>query len=247
MEDDQAYVLNKLGQAYNALGQTRMAENAYNQAVEIAEKHCNKADLTLYKCDLSSLLISMGKLNDAEKYIKYKMRGSQRNFEQINIAHYYAYLLMFKGSFTESSFLYNEIIKNIHKKKNREQALSVALGYKARLLILMKGPDDAYKVASEAQKHWNRNYEKSGPYERDHIRSEWMLGQALIYMSVNSPYKKEERLSEAEIHLKEAIIRCHNVNLVESEPGILLSMALWHYTQGEINLAENLAEDALYI
>ena len=243
-ENDQAYVLNELGQAYNKLGQTRLAAHAYNQAVKIAEKHCDKADLSLYKCDLADLLISMGKLKDAEKYLKYKMRGSQLNFDQMNTARYYAYLLIFKGSFIESSFLFNEIIKRLYKKRDPEQALSVTFNDKSRLFILMKRPYDAYKAAVAALEFWNKISE---PYETDHIIAEWMIGQALIYMSFNSPDKRDELLLEAEIHLKEAIIRCHNVNLVESEPGILLSMALWHYAKGERKLAEDLAEEALSI
>jgi hypothetical protein len=246
-EKDQAYALNELGQAYNKLGQTHLAAHAYNHAVKIAESHCDKADLTLYKCDLASLLISMGKLKDAEKYLKYKMRGSQSNFDQINIARYHASLSATKGSFIESSFLLNELLKILYKKLAPEQSLSVTFSDKAKLFILMKRPYDAYKAALEALNFWNKISEKSGPYEVDHIVAEWMIGLSLIYIALDNPDKKDDLLFNAENYLKEAIIRCHNISYVALEPDILLSMALWHHAKGDIKLAENLANEALYI
>lgn len=246
-ENDQAYVLDELGQAYIRLGQTRLASHAYNQAVKIAEMYCNKEDLGSYKCDLAVLLMAIGKLKDAEKYLKHPIRGSQKNLDQLNVSLNYARLLKFKGSFAESSFIFNEITKNVNKSDKPEHALCIIFKDKADLFMKMNRPSEAYEAAAKSLLLCNKISEKRGPYENDRINSEWMIGQSLIYKSLNSPDKRDELLLEAELHLKEAIIRCHNINLVATEPNILLAIALWHYVKGEINLAKDLSNEALYI
>jgi len=58
--------------------------------------------------------------------------------------------------------------------------------------------------------------------ERDIIRAEWLLGTA---------HRALGHLFEAETHLTEALTHCRRINLVESEPDILLEMARLRWAQ----------------
>jgi hypothetical protein len=52
---------------------------------------------------------------------------------------------------------------------------------------------------------------------------------------------------EAEDHLGDALTRCRQINLVELEPDILLTWALWHQAGGNREQAWRRATEALYI
>jgi tetratricopeptide (TPR) repeat protein len=60
------------------------------------------------------------------------------------------------------------------------------------------------------------------PVERDFVRAEWLLGAAL---------RARGELAQAEEHLDEALRRCRRINLVETEPDILLEMARLRHDQ----------------
>jgi hypothetical protein len=74
-------------------------------------------------------------------------------------------------------------------------------------------------------------------YERDIIRTEWLLGWSLISQSP----------AEAEPHLVEALSRCRRINLVELEPDILLAFARLHLARNEHPAAIADAREALAI
>jgi hypothetical protein len=54
-------------------------------------------------------------------------------------------------------------------------------------------------------------------------------------------------LIEADAHLTEALTRCRRINLVESEPDILLARARWHRLRGEADAAREVVTEALEI
>lgn len=57
--------------------------------------------------------------------------------------------------------------------------------------------------------------------------------------------KEFEFLDQAKIHLREALIRCRNINLAYLEPAILLGLAKWYRANNELRKAENMAEESL--
>ena len=60
--------------------------------------------------------------------------------------------------------------------------------------------------------------------ERDVIRAEWLLGAA---------HRAQGELTQAEPHLEEALRRCRRINLVHSEPDILLELARLRHAQAQ--------------
>lgn len=84
-------------------------------------------------------------------------------------------------------------------------------------------------------------------YERDIIRAEWLLGAA---------HRARGELAQAEEHLAKALRRCRRINLVETEPDILLELARLRYEQAQVQVQrtsevrrtwEALAQEALEI
>ncbi|MCH7718550.1 MAG: hypothetical protein IIB21_03680, partial [Chloroflexi bacterium] len=81
----------------------------------------------------------------------------------------------------------------------------------------------------------------------DFVRAEWLIGAALVALSSQTGRGLREDLREAQGHLTEALSRCRRINLVDTEPSILLSWARWHRAQGHTQEALEHAQEALAI
>ncbi|MEA3401646.1 MAG: hypothetical protein U9R79_10435 [Armatimonadota bacterium] len=61
------------------------------------------------------------------------------------------------------------------------------------------------------------------PLERDFVRAHWLLGWVVTELAQEESARRDERVAEAEEHLTEALRRCRRIDLVESEPDILVA------------------------
>lgn len=119
-----------------------------------------------------------------------------------------------------------------------EEALAALLAGNAEA-----GLEAAYRaraLAEEVAKEGNR-------VERDFVRAEWLIGAALVGLAEEGGQQRDGHLAEAEAHLTEALTRCRGINLMDTEPDILLTWAHWFRARGDVQEAQEYAAEALSI
>jgi tetratricopeptide (TPR) repeat protein len=97
----------------------------------------------------------------------------------------------------------------------------------------MSDAEEALKSATKARELAETKYR-----ERNIICAEWLLGAAHLM---------KRDIVEAEKHLNEALTRDRKINLVESEPDILLEFAKLRFKENRKEEALNFADEALQI
>ncbi|MBV9020208.1 MAG: hypothetical protein JOZ71_05790, partial [Ktedonobacteraceae bacterium] len=83
--------------------------------------------------------------------------------------------------------------------------------------------------------------------ERDIIRTEWLLGWTYICLASQEEKRSTKLLQEAEQHLKEALYRCRQINMVDYEADLLLAWARLYHAKGNKYQAKVSATEALAI
>jgi tetratricopeptide (TPR) repeat protein len=125
-----------------------------------------------------------------------------------------------------------ETALDMFNKQGYQQGAGVAWAYRALGALLMGEAKTALEGSSRA-----RELADVYSFERDIIRAEWLLGAA---------HRARGELAQAETHLAEALRRCRRINLIETEPNILLELARLRHAQGRAE-ALSLAQEALDI
>ncbi len=244
-EKDKGDVLQDLANAYLALGQTSLAVSNYSQALVIFNKHGNKLDRLVSRVNIAISRMKMGDLKQSDINLQLTKRNFSESYQAILMLEQ-GRLLAYEGQFAKSEILMNSGMR-IFQKLELFQWIMVTHAFKSILYLLMKKSINAYNSAMQALTFLEKLIRKTGPQEKDHIRIEWLIGLSLINRSIEEIDIKEKLLFDAESHLKDAIIRCHNINLVDFEPSILLSWGKWHYLMKDFESAKEFAEKALFI
>ncbi len=83
--------------------------------------------------------------------------------------------------------------------------------------------------------------------EMDFVDAHRLVGWGLTEVAGHEPERRGELLTEAELHLTEALTRCRRINMVDREPDVLLAWARWQRAMGDSEQARKDVEEALAI
>ena len=243
-ESAQAWTMNALANSYRLSGQPRRAVPLFEQQIVIGEKGGLKRSISIGLVNLATLQVILGGLSAAEENLRRNIELSRDvNDEFLEaIGHQeLGLLLTYRGIFEEAAHEFEAAISTIIK-LDHKQGLGLTLAYRALHTLLMGEVETALEIARQAHE-----IATSLQNERDFIRAEWLLGAALVALASEEREQQHEHLAEAEGHLTEALTRCRSINLVHSEPDILLAWARWHHAKGDAERAHEHAEEALAI
>jgi tetratricopeptide (TPR) repeat protein len=155
-------------------------------------------------------------------------------------------LLTYQGAFDEAEMELG-ISGRQSQQIDNKQGLCVNESHSA-LRGLMMG--DAKAALDAARRAWElamQHAREQFPIERDFVRAGWLIGAALTALALDEDAQRGSILDEAEHHLAEALTRCRRINVVETEPEILLSRARWNRARGDNKEAVEHAQEALAI
>jgi len=245
-ESAQAWTLNGLANSYSSSGQPRRAVPLFEMTIDIYEnKMKNKQYLAIGLVNLAGYAqIPIGLLAPAEHNLRRSIDlcreiGDEPTEAVGHLA--LGQLLAYRGEFGEAEEEL-KIAQNVFDKRKGNNYVSVVRAYRALRALLMGDHAAAFTAAQKA-----RELAEDQNVERDFVRSEWLLGAALTGLAVASSKKQDKLLTEAEIHLTEALRRCRRINLVELEPDILLAWSEWQKAKGKKEEAKRSAKEALAI
>ncbi len=246
-ENEQALTLNELSTDYAMSGQPRRAVPVIQNAILLAEKMGNKANVAIGLGNVAIMQWFVGALNAAEGNLRRQIEICEQNdldkFKQPGI-HYelgrvYCYLERWNEA--EEQF---HVAENI--KKDHVQEKCIIWAYRALRFLLLtrdnpKSEIENLKSAIEcAQRALELTDEqaKNFPVPRDYVRAHWLLGAA---------YRMNNELTLAEENLSKALNLCRQINAVDTEADILLDLARLRYAQGDFQDAQEKASEALMI
>lgn len=235
-ETAQAWVLNALGIAYGASGESRRASLLFEQFIEIAKKEEIARHVAVVLGNLGGEQLTLGELAKAEQSFNEEFSiYTQLKLEE-DIAQSrgtFSQLPYFEGDFA-TAHQSLELAEQLAKKHGLKQTLAVVESFRAVGDLLAGDIKGALESAEKLQK-----LASVESVERDTITAEWLLGATLV--------RDGQDLGAAANHLTEALSRCRRINLLQLEPDILLAWAQWHYFTGNHQDARVFAHEALDI
>jgi tetratricopeptide (TPR) repeat protein len=144
----------------------------------------------------------LGRLKQAEVELRPKNKRGLTEVQKAILRIDNSYLLAIRGQFTTAAFELNESIK-ILRRSNNIQGLIVALGYRAKLYLLMERYEEAFNASKEALKFWSRRSKNYAPTEFDYIRLNWLIGASLTWRASEATMNRDILLENAESYLNE--------------------------------------------
>ena len=223
-DDAQLWTLNELAACYSLSGQLRRAIQAYEVVRRLDEKLGSRThDAATTLGNLADSQFKIGDLAAAEQSLQRQMRM----YREISEGTWEAWshkelgcLLAYCGAFIESGMELEKaqvVFDDFVARGGETNLICVVRLHKAMRALLMGDAEAALEAARKA-----RELADVKAYERDIVQAEWLLGAA---------HRELGHLTEAEMHLGEALTRCRRINLVEFEPDILLDMARLRWAQ----------------
>jgi tetratricopeptide (TPR) repeat protein len=235
-EADQAWTLNGLANTYALSGQPRKAIPLYEGYINISKKRRDKLNEAIGLGNLAQTAqMPLGELKIAESNLLRSINLYKEIMRELDesIAHReFGRLLAYQGKFEESDKELDLAYK-LAVKTGDWQNQGFTQAYRAILAFYLSNTEETLKSAQKSRVLADVKH-----YERDIIRAELLLGASYLAMG---------NLKEAEKHLDEALLRDRRINLVESEPDILLELAKLRFKEGHMVEALKLAEEALGI
>ena len=242
---DQAWTSNELANSYSLSGQPRRAMPLYERGLEIDEKRDDKLNVAItLETVATGVFFPLGMLaksvaNHQRKIELCREKGDE--FEE-TVGHVeLGRSMAFIGETNESANQLDAALASFTNLKDQGGECLV-WAYRAERAMLMNDWRAALAAAQEAHK-----IAAGRQNERDRIRTEWLLGEALIGQASERKRQQPALPNEAEAHLTEALTRCRRINAVEQEPQILLAWARWHRLAEATERAREYARDALTI
>jgi len=249
-EATQAWTLAVMANAYSMSGQPSRAIPLFETANAISERCGYKLNLVIGLGNLACIAqIGLGQIKPAEENYRRSiaLRREISNKYREAIGHQeLGRLLSYRGIFDEAQEELDSALR-VFGDMNDQPSQGIIWSYRALRAMLMGEPAGALRAARRARELADEFARNQYPVERDFVRAEWLLGEALTAKAAVSKRDRKKRLWEAEQHLTEALTRCRRINLVETEPDILLAWAHWHHVSGESTQARECADEALRI
>ncbi len=248
-EADQAWVLNALAISYSLSGQPRRAVPLFERQIAIREKQGIKVSVAIGQGNLANRWMELGELAAAEKNLRRSIelcREIEDEFKEAIGHQELGRLLAYRGAFDEAT---REAADSAGygERTQDKQGTCIDEAYRALRALLMGDAKAALEAARQARELADETARTRFPHERDFVRAEWLIGWALVAIAAEDKAGRDSLLAEADKHLTEALTRCRRINLVESEPDILLAWALWHRVKGNAGQARETVEEALMI
>jgi tetratricopeptide (TPR) repeat protein len=248
-ESTQAHVLNELAGSYALSGQPRQASSLLQKHNSLRVRTDEKRDASVGLTNLAGLKIDLGELGSAEetllRSIEIRLEADQEHpwshstddlrthpeFDQACAHEALGCLFRYLGRRQRAQ---GELDIAFHLFLTLDMQQSLGSVWAERALLSLAG-DDSIGALEAANKSLALADNQS--VERDSVRAEWLLGAA---------YRARGELAQAESHLEEALHRCRRINLIETEPNILLELARLRRAQVRTG-ALSLAQEALDI
>jgi|CXWL01.1.fsa_nt_gi tetratricopeptide (TPR) repeat protein len=249
-DDDQAWTLNELANAYSLSGQPRRAVPVFQNAVLLSEKMGNKKNLAIGLGNVADDQLKIGSLSVAERNLRRRIDLCREIADEFNeaIGHLdLGRVLSYRGVWQEAEE--NLLIaQDVFEKEGPAGTNfgSVNLSYLAlRDMLLLRTDATKQQYLLSALNFCRRALEWSDnttrmvrEVPRDYIRTYLLLGTA---------YRANNELTLAEENLSKALNLCRQINLVDHEANILLDLARLRYKQGDLKDAQEKASEALVI
>jgi tetratricopeptide (TPR) repeat protein len=230
-EGARAWIRNELANSYGRSGQSRRAVPLFLATAESYEKGPDRPNLAISLANVADDQLKLGHLSEVERNVR-RVINLVRRSDGEAIGHLeLGRLRACQGLFEESSSEL-DTARLWLREQRKKQSEGIVWAYRTLRALMMDEPREATDSARRS-----RELADTERNERDIIRAEWLLGWALT----------RESPTEAEQHLSEALTRCRRINLVESEPNILLALARWHRATGNPTAAREHADEALTI
>ena len=238
----QAWTLNVLASAYTCAGQPNRVITLLKTHNTLQEELGDLSGLAIGQENLASVQLDLGKFKEAEWNLRRSITWSQETGHlgieatgRLTLGR----MLAYEGAFEEASQEIEAAIR-IQAKTGRVVSQVMSLIHRGQLALLTGVPQLALETANLALQ-----VSEQAPLAppvvypaRSSVWAYWLLATAHLEL---------KHLVEAEAHLTEALTRCHQINLVELEPDILLSWARWHRENEAREQARRCAEEALSI
>jgi hypothetical protein len=247
---NQMDLFNQLALTYSNLGQSRLAEYYHNLSIGLSDKFGDKSDQINCRANIAEEQIKLGKLQEAERTLQQRIEGKVDTNARAYWHEMKGHLFAYKGDFAKASKELFESLKIYNKYKSirmpgQNQPQSAYYAERSQYYLLKNEPQEALKSASQCYDILLREKKKGISIEYAYIRAELLLGISFVEIANSKMGKESEFLDQAKIHLREALIRCRNINLAYFEPAILLGFAKWYRVNNELKKAENTAEESL--
>ena len=248
-EADRAWTLNALANSYSLSGQSRRAVPLFRMHNNPQEKAGDKRNLAVGLGNLADDQAKLGELAAAERNLRRRIELCREIKDQFSEAVGHQDLgraLAYQGAFADAAAELDAALA-VFERHQHLQFQCVVWAYRAQRALLMGDATAAVEAARRVRELADERARSGRPNERDIIQAEWLLGAALVAQAAEAKAEAAETLAEAEGHLTEALNRCRRINLIESEPDILLAWARWHRAKGDHKQARKTAEEALAI
>ncbi len=236
-ENVQGWPQNELANSYSISGQPRQAVPLFERQIALCEKIGDKKNLSRGLTNVSTQQLILGELAAAERNLRRSVELCREieegEFEEAVVHIEMGRLLAYLGVHDEAT---QELSTSMDMFINLGYKLGIGLtwAYIAQHALFMGDTHTALEAAQRAY-----GFAIAAHNERDNIRTEWLLGMALLM--------EGKDLNAAAMNLADALTRCRRINMVDHEPDILLAWARWYRARGNVQEAEEYAEEALVI
>jgi len=231
-----AWIFNSLATSYSLSGQLKNAVPLYKRHNELQKRIGDKRNLAIGLGNLAcTAQIPLGDFKSAESNLRKKINIDQEigaEFDKARGHSELGLLFAYQSKYDESE---KELVTaiSIQKKIEHKQTEGISWLYKGIKALFISDIEETLKMGKMA-----RDLADVKRHEGDIIRAEWLLSSA---------YLAKKDLKEAEKHLNEALERERKINLVYSEPDVLLELAKLRFAQKRKEEALKLAKEALEI
>jgi tetratricopeptide (TPR) repeat protein len=240
----QSWILDALAHAYSASGYPEHAVQLLNDSIQIDRVLGENERLATALWNLAVQQLVLGKLSASEQSLQECIAPCKKiadAFDEAKAHQYFALLRSYQGFFEEPSQRLQKAL-SLFKGIDAVAQEGAVWAYQSLCCLLAGKIPDALAAAKLA-----RELAEVRHYERDIIRAEWLLGRTCTRLASSKDERAADQLQQAEWHLREALKRCRQIDMVDYEADLLLSWAHLHHSRGEKRRARACAMEALAI
>jgi transcriptional regulator with XRE-family HTH domain/tetratricopeptide (TPR) repeat protein len=240
----QSWVLDALANAYSASGYPERAVQLLNDSIQIDRVLGEKERLAAALWNLAVQQQVLGQLSASEQSLQECLatcKESTDTFDEAKANQYFALLRSYQGLFEEASQHLQRAL-SLFREIGAVAQEGAVWAYQALCSLHAGKVPDALVAVRLA-----RELAEVRHYERDIIRAEWLLGLTSIRLARMQGERAAEDLQQAEWHLREALKRCRQIDMVDYEADLLLAWAHLHHAKGEKQQARACTMEALAI
>lgn len=230
--------------AYSASGYPQRAIDLLRASIDIDRKLGDKQNLATALWNLAVQQQVLGKLFEAEQNLLDCIAICTEIDDTYNMAkthQYFALQCAYQGKFEASSH-HLDTAMSLFNEGGSTASESAVWAYRTLCQLLEGETISALQSALRT-----RELAEVWHHERDIIRAEWVMGLAWISLAPKEPKRSRELLQKAELHVKKALQRCRQINMVDYEADLLLASARLCHLKGERCLAKEYAAEAFAI